>query len=42
MGVLSNGQAGCSWSKCTSAIMVIEATSQGGEACSFPVICSFV
>jgi hypothetical protein len=42
MGVSSNGQLGCSWSRCTSAIIVIEATSHGGVACSFPAICSFV
>jgi hypothetical protein len=30
MGVSSKGQVGWSWRRCTSAIIVIEATSQAG------------
>jgi hypothetical protein len=42
MGVSSKGHVGCSWRRCTSAIIVIEAPSHGGIGCSLPVICSFV
>src|SRR6187431_647768 len=42
IGVSSNGQVGWSRSRCTSAIIVIDATSQDGDVCSLPAMCSLL